>query len=282
MSWNIVQQAQNVILRGTRQQTAVGLLWQPPGLDVVTVSPITGAISRATFREGMAIRRFELHNRSGGAASVGIGFRLNNRCWVAGKFTGAGVFTDDTVDAQDAGTSDFILGTDAANDGFVIASSQPFSWFSINVGTAEVDAGGAAVPDHGVQYSDSAGTGWTALGAGSAFTDNFTLANTVIATGAREFVWMPPSDWGKVVSLGGIPVGYYAVNVTTAQAEASDTAALATSVEVGTLMVVEAVADNGIWEQELATMREPMADALVAYFSVANAGNRVYAEVTTA
>lgn len=282
MGWNTLTKAQNVILRGTRQQTATGLLWQPPGLEVRTVSPISGAISTATFREGIALRRFELHNRSGSTASVGIGFRLNNRSWVAGQFTNAGVFTDDTTDAQDAGANDFVMGTDAANDGFVIAAPVPFSWFSVNVGTAEVDAGGAAVPDHAVRYSDSAGTGWTALGAGSAFTDDFTLTNTVLTTGAKEFVWMPPSDWGQVVSLGGIPPGWYAINVTTAQAEAGDTSALATAIEVGTLLCVEAVADNGIYEQELTTMYEPLADALVAYFSVAGAGNRVYAEVTTA
>lgn len=281
MGWNTLTKAQDVILRGTRQQTAVGLLWQPPGLEVRTVSPITGAISTATFREGMILRRFELHNRSGSTASVGIGYRLTNRSWVAGQFTAGGVYTDDTAAAQDAGANDFILGADAVNDGFVIASPVPFSWFSVNVGTAEVDAGGAAVPDHAVKYSDSAGTGWTAVDAASVFTNQFALTNAVIATGAREFVWMPPSDWGQVVSLGGIPPGWRAIYVTTAQSEAGDTAALATAIEVGTLLAVEAVADNGIYEQELTTMQEPLADALVAYFSVAGAGNRVYAEVTT-
>ena len=281
MGLNTVLASQSVILRGTRQQTSVGLLYQPPSLVVRSVSPITGEVSTATFQEGMAVRRYEIHNRSGSTASVGIGFRLTNRCWVAGQFSAGGVFTDDTADAQDVGTSDFIMGTDAANDGFVIACSEPFGWFSVSVGTAEVDAGGATVPDHGVQYSNSAGTGWTALDTASTYANQFTLTNTVIGTGAREFVWIPPSDWGKVTAISTIPVGYYAINVTTAQAEASDTAALATAIEVGTILAVEAVADNGMYEQELSTMHEPLADALVAFFSVAGAGNQIYAEVTT-
>ena len=270
------------VLRSTWQQSASGLLWQPPGVTMRSVSSITGAASEHTSREGILIRRFELHNRSGGAASAGIGFRLANQYWVAGKFTGAGVFTDDTADAQDAGANDFILGTDETDDGFVIAATVPFDWFSINVGTAEVDAGGATVPDHAVRYSDAAGTGWTALGAGGAYTDQFTLTNTVIGTGAREFVWQKPSDWGAVVSLGGIPAGMYAISVTTAQTEVGDTAALATAVEVGTLLSVEAVADNGLYSSEALCFWEPKAEGLIAYFSTANAGNRVYAEATTA
>lgn len=279
MGWNIIYKSQDAVLRGTRQQTASGILWQPPSREIVTTSSITGAVARYTEYTGCAIRRFELHNRSGGVASCGIGFRLNNRYWVAGQFTDAGVYADDTEAAQNITANDFALGADATNDGFVIAARVPFSWFSINVGTAEVDAGAAV--DHAVRYSDSAGTGWTALGANAAFTDAFTLTNTVIDTGAREFVWMPPSDWGKVVSLGGIPAGYYAINVTAAQLGVGDTTALANSVEVGTLLVVEAVSDNGVYESEFSTFSEPLADGVVAYFSTANAGNRVHAEVTS-
>jgi hypothetical protein len=244
------------------------------------VSPITGAVSEHTSREGIAIRRFELYNRSGGLADVGIGFRLANRYWVAGQFTDAGVFAYDTDNAQDVGANDFILGADATNDGFVIAARIPFNWFSINVGTAEVDAGAAV--DHAVRYSNTAGTGWTALGSGAAYLDQFTLTNTVIGTGAREFIWDPPADWGKVTSLGGIPEGFYAINITAAALGVGDTAALATSVEIGTMRVAEDIVNNGMYAYELANFVEPMADAIVAYFSTASAANRVYAEVTTA
>jgi len=280
MGWETVNKSQDVILRATRQQTATGLLWQPPSREVITVSHMTQAISRFTERAGIGLRRFTVHNRSGSTATLGIGFRLANPYWGAGQFTSGGVFADDTADAQDAGTSDFAMGADATNDGFVIWADIPFSWFSINVGAAEVDAGGGV--DHAVQYSDVAGTGWTALGTGGPFLDQFTLTNTVIATGAREFLWTPPADWGKVVSLGGIPVGKYAINVTSAGLGVGDTTALATAMEVGTMIALESFVDNGIMAQDNMAYSQPLADGVVAYFSTANAGNSIWMEVTTA
>ena len=280
MAWNQIQSSYPSVLRGTNQQTATGLLWQPPSMVSVSSSRITGTIDRATFREGVAIRRFTLHNRSGGTASCGIGFRLQNRFWVAGQITAAGVFTDDTADAQSATANDFPLGANAVNDGFVIASPVPFGWVSINVGTAEVDAAAADL-DHAVSYSNAAGTGWTALGSNAALTDQFTTTNAVYATGALEFVWLPPSDWGKVTAISTIPVGWYALRVLAASTAVNDTAALANTIEVGTLQAVEGVVDNGLLAQDWTTYSEPKADAVVAYFSTANAGNYVIAEVTT-
>ena len=60
---------------------------------------------------------------------------------------------------------------------------------------------------------------------------------------------------------------------------AGDTAALVTGIEIGNALIVEGVADNGVWEQEQADYWLPNCDGLMAYFSTANAGNRVYAEV---
>lgn len=283
MSWNIINKSYPNVLRGTDQQSAtgVGLLWQPPGITAQSVSS-TGVTTSFISREGIAIRRFELHNRSGGVASVGIGFRLQNRFWSAGQWDNSETiaYLEDTTDAQDLGANDFALEIAAtANDGFVIASPIPFSWVSINIGTAGVD--GAVATDRTVRYSNSAGTGWTALGANATYTDQFTSTNTVWAAGENNFVWQPPADWGQVVSLNSVPVGMYAINVRSTTAP-DTTAALATTIEVGTLLVVEAVADNGIYENELTTFREERSDGLVAYFSTANAGNRVYAEVTSA
>lgn len=280
MSWNILNKSYPDVLRSTNQQTTAALLWQPPGITAQSVSS-TGVTTSFISREGIAIRRFELHNRSGGVASVGIGFRLQNRFWVAGQWddSEAVAYLDDTTDAQDAGASDFALESLVNNDGFVIASPVPFAWVSINVGTAGVD--GAASTDRLVRYSNAAGTGWTALGANATYTDIFTSVNTVYAAGANEFVWQPPADWGQVVSLNSIPPGMYALNIRSTDAP-DTTAALATTIEVGTMLVVEAVADNGIYENELTTYSEAKADGLVAYFSTANAGNRVYCEVTSA
>lgn len=281
MAWEPLLSGYNVVLRGTNQQTNNGLVWLPPGITHRVVSRETGVASEFVSREGIAFRRFEMHNRSGGVAFVGPGFRIHNRHWVAGfwddSVTGA-EFIDDTTDAQDVGTNDFPLETAGTNnDGFVIASRVPFGWVSMNVGTAGVD--GAAATDRAVRYSNTAGTGWTALGTGSPYSDNFTSTNTVWATGENVFVWRPPVDWGKVVSLSGIPVGMYAINVRATTAP-DTTAALATAIEVGTLIPVEAVADNGIYENELTTYHLREADAVVAYFGTLNAGNGVYVEAT--
>lgn len=282
MGMTTVHKSYPVVLRGTNQQSATdaGLLWTPPGYSHRTTSVLTGAQSAFTMREGCAIRRYDLHNRSGGAASVGIGFRLANRYWRAGQFTAAGVFTDDTEDAQDLGANDFILGADAANDGFLILSEIPLSWVSINVGTAEVDAAGADL-DHAVSYSNAAGTGWTALGANATLTDQFTTTNAVWGAGALEFVCLPPADWGKVTGISSVPNGYYALRVMAASTAAGDTAALATAIEVGTLRAIEAVADNALSSADELEWQEHLADAVVAYFSTANAGNYVMVEVTS-
>lgn len=282
MGWNSIQKSQSVVLRGTNQQSATdaGLLWTPPGYSHESVSPITGVRSVHVSREGCAIRRYTLQNRSGGTVNAGIGFRLANQYWRAGQFTAGGVYTDDTVDAQDLGANDFILGANAVNDGFLILSEVPFSWVSINVGTAEVDNAGADL-DHAVSYSDAAGTGWTSLGANAALTDQFTTTNGVYATGALEFVWLPPSDWGKVTGISSVPNGFYALRVLAASTAAGDTAGLATAIEVGVLKAVEAVGDNQLLASPAEAWQEHRADAVVAYFSTANAGNYVIAEVTT-
>ena len=282
MGWQTVQKSQSVVLRGTNQQSATdaGLLWTPPGYSHERVSSITGARSAYVSREGCAIRRYTLQNRSGGTVNAGIGFRLANNYWRAGQITAAGVYSDDTVDAQDLGANDFILGGDAVNDGFVILSDVPFGWVSINVGTAEVDAAGADM-DHAVSYSNSAGTGWTSLGSNAALTDQFTTTNGVYAAGALDFVWLPPSDWGKVTGISSVPNGFYALRVLAASTAASDTAGLATAIEIGTLKGIEAISDNSLMSSAQEAWQEHHADAVVAYFSTANAGNYVIAEVTT-
>ena len=282
MGWNTIQRSYPSVLRGTDQQSATdaGLLWTPPSYTAASVSSISGARSTHVSREGCAIRRYTLQNRSGGTVNAGIGFRLANQYWRAGQFTAGGVYTDDTENAQDLGANDFILGADAVNDGFIILSEVPLSWVSINVGTAEVDNAGADM-DHAVSYSNAAGTGWTALGTNAALTDQFTTTNGVYATGALEFVWLPPADHGKVTGISSVPNGYYALRVMAASTAAGDTAGLATAIEVGVLKAVEAVDDNQLLSSHGEAWQEHKADGVVAYFSTANAGNYVIAEVTT-
>ena len=275
---NTVRDSYPIILRSTYQQTTTGLLWQPPSWKHRTIGT-NRVVSDFTSQEGIRLHKFELTNRAAASINLGIGFRIANRFWIGGAWTTA-AFVIDTTDYQDAGTSDFILEAAATNDdGFVIACPFKFDWVSLKVGTAGVDGAGAA--DHAVTYSNVAGTGWTALGSSATFTDQFTTTNTTYSTGALEFVWSPPMDWGKVTSLSVIPAGYYALKIAATTA-VDTTAALGSVCEIGVMpFVQEGLADNGIYSGEVNyTCHE--ADALVAYFSTAAAGNQVYAECETA
>lgn len=277
MAYNLVRKNHpDVLRRAGHHQTDTGLLWVPPGMR----HRFASGSAYTTERNGLIVKRFELSNRSGNVASVGIGFRLQNRYWNMGRFSSDGTtFTNLTSSAQSTGTVTLQV-TGADQTGFILGGLVPFDWVSVNITTAETDAGGATVPDHVVQYSNAAGDGWTALGANAATTDGFTLTNTVYAAAATNFVWHAPSDWGAWTSTV-LPLDYYYVRFDSAQREASDVAAIATGIEIGTMLSIEALADNGIWEMEHVDLWEPKGDGLVGYFSTANAGNRLYAEVTT-
>lgn len=281
MAWNIVNAAYPQVLRGILQQTDAGLPYIAPERLVSA-----GGLSPAErMREvGLRLRRFELHNRSGGAANVGIGFRWANRYWAAGQWVDATpLFTDDTTDAQDGpvATADFPLMTTTASDGFIIHSDRQFSWVSVRIETASV---GASVDVTGA-YTNFAGDDWTAFTTAASYE---AAGSTLLITAGTNYgdaeerilVFAPPNDWGKTQAAGlsGIPGGRYAFRFRT---DVATTAGSASVIEVGSMIAVEALADNGIWEQEQSTFFDPYAEALVAFFSVANAGNRVVAEVTT-
>lgn len=280
MAWNIVNASYPQVLRGILQQTLEGLPYVAPEYT----SPGAAANSPVERMVGLAIRRFELHNLSGGAANVGVGFRWANRYWIAGQHVSAtNTFTDDTTDAQDlpAATADFPLMTTTAGDGFIIASPRKFSWVSLRIETADVGASA----DVTARYSNFAGTGWTAAGADASYavaaTNGIVKAAGTNYTDATErvFVWIPPNDWGKSVGLAtGLPDGLYALSF---QTDVATTAAEASVIEVGSMVAVKALADNGIYENESSSFYDPYGDALVAFFSVTGVDNRVYAEVTT-
>ena len=258
-------------------QRDTGLLYVPPSIKLMSQPSSAGITTVYNFREGLWIRNFELHNRSGGTIAVGIGGRIANRNWIAGTLTSDNAtFTDRTTGYQ-AQTAT-IFGADAAvNDGVCILSRVKFDWVSVNLTTAEVDAGAAV--DHTVQYST--GSTWTTLGTNAATTDGFTLTNTVYDLSVHNLVMFSPADWAVTAGLGGVPDGYYGVLFTSAAMGAGDTAAIATGVEIGNALVIEGLADNGIWEQEHVDYWMPYVDGITAYFATANAGNRVYAEVVT-
>lgn len=269
-----IDKSQNWVLRSTNQQTQTGLLWVPPGYRT--------NINDALQRTGIQLSSFMLHNRAAASITVGIGGRLRNGVWVAGQWDDSETtaYTADTANAQETTADDFALETTTNNDGLVIASLLPFGWASINVTTAGVD--GAATTDRAVRYSNTAGSGWTALGTGQAYVDNFTSTNTVWAAGENIFVWKPPADWGPVQAggLAGVPAGYYALNVRTTDAP-DTTAALAGTIEIGLMpFIQEAVADNNYFSgtdiQDDGWLER--CDAVVALFSTTNAGNSITGE----
>src|ERR1043166_2077550 len=97
-----IDTAYPVRLRGTNQQTDVGLLYQPPRYNV------GGSVPRGP---GLALGYFALHNRSASSlTAAGIGVRIPNYLWIAGQWTDSTTtFTEDTRDAQGRAPADLPL-----------------------------------------------------------------------------------------------------------------------------------------------------------------------------
>lgn len=226
---------------------------------------------------------FSVHNRSGGAAVVGIGGRIPTALWSWGFWTDANyaagtVYADDTVDAQDSGAGDVNLDTVATNnDGFVIGCDIPFSIASLQISQAS-----------------SAGTAWklyySITSAGTGLSSNFTeITNPYVAPSfgstGEQLIWFePPTDWAKVTSATAIvnkhgltvPSQYLLlVKSTTAPNATRGTMSLATLGRM--LMTTEAVADNDVLNNlgGLELPLPPQCDAICAAISTANPQNRV-------
>ena len=276
-------------------QTDLGLIWRPPSYR----STDRGAGGNAILRiPGCALGYFSMHVRNAvSTGSYGLGVRIPNHLWRAGtSATGSpNVYTDDTTDAQDAGTGDFPLETTTNNDGHMIFCQVPFNAISYDIGTASVAGAGYA---HDLAYSDEEGDAWVTLT--NPFINSFgtTAVGVTGTTIANEalVVFDVPSRWGKTTESGaatlatGAPVGYYGFRMRAT--DAPSTAAEADSISLYRLyFLTEAVADNGTLSQDFGAKDFVMAwdhltptgelygDALVALFSTADPGNRVIAQV---
>lgn len=209
---------------------------------------------------------FNIHNRSGGPAVVGIGGRLPQNLWTAGQIVAAGAYTDDIADAQSSAANDFPLTTLTNNDGFGIFSKVIFSIASIIVGTAA--AGGAPVWD--LAYT-LAGGSWQTL-------TNAYVSPLFTSTGEQLIWFEPPTDWA-VAEAGhgtGVPTGYFGLRCRATTAP-NATAGLATNIVLGRMMLTtEGVADNAVLNniggQELPL--PPQCDAICAAISTADPQNR--------
>lgn len=214
-----------------------------------------------------AVKDASIHNRSGSSAVVGLGGRFPVDLWKAGQWTdGTTTFTDDTTDAQDAGTNDFALTSTTNNDGFIVLCKVPFNIIDIVVGVAA--AGGA--PAFDLAYSIVGGT-WSTI-------SNAYVHDVLSGTGENLIWFEPPMNWA-VTEAGhgtGIDTGYYGIRVRATTAP-SGTAALATIMTIGRMLfTTEGVADNAILSvyggEEFRL--PPQCDALMAAISVANSQNR--------
>lgn len=277
-----VNTSQAVVLRlggaaGTaHHQTRTGLLWAPP----VTETRFASGSALADVWEGATLHKLEIQNRSGSAANVGMGFRLANRIWIAGRLSSDGATFTDLTSSLQSQTAATLQVTGADQTGFVFGCRIPFDAVSLNLTTAETDDGGATVPDHAVQYSDLAGSGWTTVTSAMTFTNNFTLTDTVLTAAVKDFVWQHPNSWGPWTSTV-LPTGYYYLRVTSAHREANDVAAIATGAELYSGLWMEALADGEIYADDAASFWCEYATGLVGYASVADAGNTFKAFVTT-
>ena len=231
--YDVLDWAPGTRFRGTNQQTDTDLHWMTPLMTAAN-----------TRTEGLAIGGLSLHNRSAATVVVGLGVRIPNRLWVAGQWDDAGgavQFTDDTTDAQDTGTNDFVLETTTNDDGFAVASRVLFNAITFNVTTASVDA---TNPARAVRYSNTAGTGWTNLS--NLFVHDGAAAE--YDAGENLVVFGNPLDWGQTTGLAEIPNGYYAINVRATTAP-DTTAGLAGTIELWRIYgLTEGITDNSSYE----------------------------------
>mgnify|MGYP001559844312 CR=1 FL=1 len=127
-----------------------------------------------------------LTNRSGSAATMGLGVRYLNANWFAGQVTAAGALTDDTTDAQDEGTADFPMHdrTDSGS-GFLVSCTDRFNILGIIQSTA----GDQVAPVRLVEYWN--GTAWTDIEATLLIADGLNPG----AVNERVLCWPMPLDW---------------------------------------------------------------------------------------
>jgi hypothetical protein len=232
-------------------------LWVPP---------------KVPYAYGIAVGSASLHNRSASPVHAGLGARYPVSAWQAGQVTAAGAFTDDTVDAQDAGTDDFAMHSGAdSGSGFLIASAVPFN----AVGVIQGVAGDQTTPTKIVEYWD--GVAWQNIVASALIEDNF-----ITGTGEKLLVFPMPADWAKGGSGTGVPQTTYNLRIRHTNGGAGTTTPQASQIFIGQAkMQVEALASNAfnslIREHEYCFER--VAEALFPIFSAADRSHTVEADV---
>jgi len=230
------------------------------------------AIATAPTGSQLSFISAVLSNRSGGAISMGIGFKTDDTRWKAGQWVnGSATYTDDTTDAQDSGTNDFALTTTTNNDGFIIQSLDKFGIVGIQVTTAQ-----AGTPVYEYNY-------WN----GSAYASLSTLeVPASYAVGEVTIAFSPPLDWAPVAAgtapaTSGMDVGKYVIRVRATTAPS--TAPLASLIWVSRFLSFKtAVATDTLLNIIASDTQRGFilngGESIVPYFQTANANNSVEVE----
>lgn len=246
----------------------------PDGYDKVLWCPGFQNGSRIVTPIALAWARIQF--RGSGTPEVGIGGRLDRSAWKAYGLTGAGVLTDDTVDAQSSTTNDFPLEIAAdAGSGFMVASSHIFNVLDLLVTTASTGTN----PTRVLEYSGPAG--W--VGISNALVPPVTGAHF---TAIEALVmWTPPQDWTPMtIALHGtgVPAGWYGIRVraTTIPGTLAAVAKSLSVARVKTLNDIPATAGVYEWQPSLAPLYiNAPCDALVGVCSVGFDSNQFSALV---
>lgn len=178
-----------------------------------------------------------LQNRSGSTGVFGLAVRYKTTTWTAGQVTAAGVFTDDTTDAQSAAAGDFLLHNRAdSGSGFLLSADERFNVFSV----VQSVAGDQTTPVLVLEYWD--GTQWVDIAASTL------ISNALIgSTGERVVCFPMPFDWVKGGSGTGVPSLRYNLRVRHTHSGAGTVNPQASQVFVGFAVVaLEGIVDNGM------------------------------------
>ena len=170
--------------------------------------------------------RAYIQNRSASTVSACIAGFFPDTEWIAGQWTDATTTsTDDTTDAQDAGTNDFPINTTTISDGHIIGCNYPFGLVSYDMTTATIGAALEGV----IEYWN--GAAWTAIPAIGMGVDIPRVAGVQWALGELIIMFDPPIDW----ALGGSGTNVSATryNIRYRSSAAGTTAGLARRIYVG-------------------------------------------------
>jgi hypothetical protein len=247
------------------------------------------AIAAADYGDGQALWRRPGHptlnapevgacrllNRSGVTALVGLGGRYANDRWQAGQVTSAGVYTDDTTDAQNVTTNDFLLYQHLLTDGngVLFSAAEPFNVLGFILATAGNQTTPVAVP----AYWN--GTAWTDL------TGMLLLADALTVTpGEKVLFWTIPNDWVVGGSGTNVPQILYNLRLTLTTAGQGTIDPLMQQVFLGYgVLLGDPVADlgQGVLVGTVGLRFPKSVAALAPIFSVPSSANAAEIQVRT-